>query len=188
MRSKRASTWPGGSGFDNINMDLIAGLPGETAADMEDTLEQIRALGPDSLTVHSLAIKRAARMGQEKSTTGSIASLAGDPAVMAREMSAMIRMAYGAAGKMGLFPPTTCTGRKTWPAILKMLALQRLTKQEYTIYLLWKKSSLSSPRAQAHQRRSFWMSLLTRRAAERAQRQHLAGGEREEHPGVHHPH
>ena len=93
-----------GLGFDNINMDLIAGLPGETAADMEDTLEQIRALGPDSLTVHSLAIKRAARMGQEKSTTGSIASLAGDPAVMAREMSAMIRMAYGAAGKMGLSP------------------------------------------------------------------------------------
>ena len=68
-------------GFDNINMDLIAGLPKETAADMADTLEKIGALGPDSLTVHSLAIKRAAKMGQEKSSTGSIAALAGDPAV-----------------------------------------------------------------------------------------------------------
>ncbi|MDD2979345.1 MAG: coproporphyrinogen dehydrogenase HemZ [Hespellia sp.] len=54
-------------GFDNINMDLIAGLPGERVADMEDTLQQIEALMPDSLTIHSLAIKRAAKMGQEKS-------------------------------------------------------------------------------------------------------------------------
>ena len=52
-------------GFDNINMDLIAGLPGEKTGDMKDTLEKIRALDPDSLTVHSLAVKRAARMGQE---------------------------------------------------------------------------------------------------------------------------
>ena len=49
-------------GFDNINMDLIAGLPGESAEDFCDTLEQIKALSPDSLTVHSLAIKRTAQM------------------------------------------------------------------------------------------------------------------------------
>lgn len=91
-------------GFDNINMDLIAGLPKETAADMADTLEKIGALGPDSLTVHSLAIKRAAKMGQEKSSTGSIAALAGDPAVMARELSAMIEGTYRAAESMGLSP------------------------------------------------------------------------------------
>ncbi|MBO5460268.1 MAG: coproporphyrinogen dehydrogenase HemZ [Ruminococcus sp.] len=53
-------------GFDNINMDLIAGLPGETAEDMLDTLRQIDELSPDSLTVHSLAIKRAARMNREE--------------------------------------------------------------------------------------------------------------------------
>ena len=50
-------------GFDNINMDLIAGLPGETVEDMEDTLSQVEALHPDSLTVHALAIKRAAKFG-----------------------------------------------------------------------------------------------------------------------------
>ena len=52
-------------GFDNINMDLIAGLPGETNEEMEDTLRQIESLAPDSLTVHSLAIKRAAKMEQK---------------------------------------------------------------------------------------------------------------------------
>ena len=50
------------TGFDNINMDIIAGLPGEDISDMEDTLAQIAQMKPDSLTVHSLAIKRAARM------------------------------------------------------------------------------------------------------------------------------
>lgn len=51
-------------GFDNINMDLILGLPGETAGDVQDTIEKIVELGPDSLTVHSLAIKRASRLSQ----------------------------------------------------------------------------------------------------------------------------
>ena len=49
-------------GFSNINMDLIIGLPGETAMDFEDTLNQVRELGPDSVTVHSLGIKRASRL------------------------------------------------------------------------------------------------------------------------------
>lgn len=49
-------------GHDNINMDLIIGLPGECAEDVAYTLERIRKLNPDSLTVHALAIKRAARL------------------------------------------------------------------------------------------------------------------------------
>ena len=49
-------------GFDNINMDLIVGLPGEDIHMVERTLEQIRELAPDSMTVHSLAVKRAARL------------------------------------------------------------------------------------------------------------------------------
>ena len=46
-------------GFDNINMDIILGLPEETKEDVEATIEAILALTPDSLTVHSLAVKRA---------------------------------------------------------------------------------------------------------------------------------
>ncbi|CRZ34987.1 oxygen-independent coproporphyrinogen-3 oxidase [Herbinix hemicellulosilytica] len=53
-------------GFDNINMDIIIGLPGETPEDVEDTLKKIGKLNPDSLTVHTLAIKRAARLNAEK--------------------------------------------------------------------------------------------------------------------------
>lgn len=58
-------------GFDNINMDLIAGLPGENADSMRDTLEQIKRLMPESLTVHSLAIKRAAGLRQQLDVYGT---------------------------------------------------------------------------------------------------------------------
>ncbi|MCR5225965.1 MAG: coproporphyrinogen dehydrogenase HemZ [Eubacterium sp.] len=51
-------------GFKNINMDIIAGLPGETLAEMEYTLDQIAEMAPESLTVHSLAIKRAANLNE----------------------------------------------------------------------------------------------------------------------------
>ncbi|QWT52010.1 coproporphyrinogen dehydrogenase HemZ [Eubacterium sp. MSJ-33] len=53
------------AGFDNINMDLIAGLPGEDLDSMRHTLAEVRALAPESLTVHSLAIKRAANLNQQ---------------------------------------------------------------------------------------------------------------------------
>lgn len=52
------------AGFTNINMDLILGLPGEDAADVKNTIAEIEKLNPDSLTVHSLAIKRASRLSQ----------------------------------------------------------------------------------------------------------------------------
>ena len=50
------------AGFDNINMDIILGLPEETEEDVARTLEEIEKLSPDSLTVHSLALKRGSRM------------------------------------------------------------------------------------------------------------------------------
>ena len=53
-------------GFDNINMDLIIGLTGEEAEDVCDTLRQIKELSPDSVTVHTLALKRAARLNAQK--------------------------------------------------------------------------------------------------------------------------
>ena len=51
-------------GFDNINMDLILGLPGETEKDVAETIRRVKELAPDSLTVHSLAVKRASRLSQ----------------------------------------------------------------------------------------------------------------------------
>lgn len=87
-------------GFDNINMDLIAGLPGETALDMKDTLEKIGRLQPDSLTVHSLAIKRAAKMGQEVKAGQE----EGRESTLSPEIGEMIREAEKAADDMGLKP------------------------------------------------------------------------------------
>lgn len=51
-------------GFPNINMDLILGLPGENKEDVAYTMEEVKKLAPDSLTVHSLAIKRASKLNQ----------------------------------------------------------------------------------------------------------------------------
>ena len=79
------------AGFDNINMDLILGLPGEGAADVEDTLNQLMPLEPESLTVHALAIKRAARLERENQIRGE-------------EPSAMMRASAEGAARMGLFP------------------------------------------------------------------------------------
>lgn len=49
-------------GIEHINMDLIVGLPGETIEDVAYTLAEVKKLNPDNLTVHSLAIKRSARL------------------------------------------------------------------------------------------------------------------------------
>ena len=75
------------------HLDLIAGLPGEDAADMQDTLEKIEKLHPDSLTVHALAIKRAAKFGQEGRTM--------DPGT---EITQMVEAAAASAERMGLVP------------------------------------------------------------------------------------
>ncbi len=52
-------------GFDNINMDLILGLPGENIQEIGHTLREIKKLSPESLTIHGLAIKRASILYEE---------------------------------------------------------------------------------------------------------------------------
>ncbi|MCL2854170.1 MAG: coproporphyrinogen dehydrogenase HemZ [Defluviitaleaceae bacterium] len=52
-------------GFDHINIDLILGLDGETPQDVAQTLEGITALAPNSVTVHTLAIKRASKLHED---------------------------------------------------------------------------------------------------------------------------
>ena len=106
-------------GFDNINMDLIAGLLGETAEDMQDTLEQIKELAPDSLTVHALAMKRASRLTREqkensvkhkesiaKQEPGNVPaeSTSDDTEKIAANLSCMIDMAADYAKEMDLVP------------------------------------------------------------------------------------
>ena len=51
-------------GFNNINMDLIAGLPEDTLESFKNTINSIIELNPESVTVHSLSLKRSSGMGQ----------------------------------------------------------------------------------------------------------------------------
>ena len=45
-------------GFNHINTDLIAGLPGESAEDFAYTLSEVGKLNPKSVTVHTMCVKR----------------------------------------------------------------------------------------------------------------------------------
>lgn len=53
-------------GFDNINMDLIAGLQGDNYDSFVDTLDRIRSLNPESITIHTLSLKRSSNLNTEK--------------------------------------------------------------------------------------------------------------------------
>lgn len=83
------------AGFSNINMDLILGLPGETSEDVMHTLSGVRAMGPESLTVHSLAVKRASRLNQ---------NLEQYPPAPQEAVNRMIGMALETAEAMGMEP------------------------------------------------------------------------------------
>lgn len=50
------------AGIPHINMDIILGLPEETALDVDDTMAKVTALQPDDITLHALALKRGSRL------------------------------------------------------------------------------------------------------------------------------
>lgn len=82
-------------GFNNINMDLILGLSGETMEHLVHTLEEIRKLRPESVTVHTMALKRASVYNE----SGSQICLADDTGV-----SAMMEYTREFLRKMGMHP------------------------------------------------------------------------------------
>ncbi len=82
-------------GFDNINMDIICGLPEEGLDDVKETLRQIEELSPENLTVHSLAIKRAARLNTMKEAYANLSIT---------NTQEMIDTTAASARRMGLHP------------------------------------------------------------------------------------
>lgn len=82
-------------GFDNINMDLILGLMDEDLAMVENTLKKIEKLSPESLTVHTLAIKRASNLKE---------NIDKYHLTQYEEMVKMIDLSMKYAKKMGLNP------------------------------------------------------------------------------------
>ena len=77
-------------GFDNINMDLIMGLPEENLEDVRHTLAKVKALGPDSLT-----IKRAARLNMFREEYGGL---------KIQNTPEMIELSAACAREMGMEP------------------------------------------------------------------------------------
>lgn len=82
-------------GFDNINMDLIIGLPEEDIDDVRATMEELKAMAPDSVTVHSLAIKRAARLNMFREQYANL---------KIRNTQEMVDLTAKCAREMGLLP------------------------------------------------------------------------------------
>ena len=64
------------AGFDDINMDLIAGLPADTAEGFAESLRQVMDLGPSNITVHTLALKKGADLFQRRVALPSQADVA----------------------------------------------------------------------------------------------------------------
>ena len=93
-------------GFDNINMDLIMGLPGEDLKDAEDTLEKIGRMRPDSLTVHSLAIKRTSQLFAQTTDAKTVEAMLQAAASFARENGYEPYYLYRQKGIAGNFENT----------------------------------------------------------------------------------
>ena len=92
---RRAFALARDAGFDNINMDLIVGLPGEGEHEVRETLHRIEKLDPDGITVHALALKRAARLRREADDYRAESFAASD---------AIMRAAKESAERMGMRP------------------------------------------------------------------------------------
>ena len=73
-------------GFSHINTDLIAGLPDENADDFKNTLKYIENINPQSVTVHTMSVKRGSFLDEKYSTyTLSAASTVNEMLALARE-------------------------------------------------------------------------------------------------------
>ena len=82
-------------GFDNINMDIILGLVDEDLSMVRNTLDKIKELSPESLTVHTLAVKRTSKLKE---------NLEDYELAQYEEMVKMINLAKEYAEDMGLNP------------------------------------------------------------------------------------
>ena len=81
------------AGFDAINMDLIAGLPGDTPEGFRSSLDAVIALDPSNITVHTLALKKGADLFEQKAALPSY-----------EEVAEMLRYASLALEKAGYKP------------------------------------------------------------------------------------
>ena len=82
-------------GHNNINTDIILGLTDETSKEVLYTMDKIYKLNPESLTVHTLALKRASRLNENIDTFSPSSFY---------EMEKMINITKDYAKKMNMYP------------------------------------------------------------------------------------
>ncbi len=82
-------------GFRHINTDLIAGLPGDTPENFAKTMEGICAVSPESVTVHTLSMKRSSQL------TGDNMQIDAEDT---RAVDSMLRCAYSSLQRDGYAP------------------------------------------------------------------------------------
>ncbi|MBQ9472192.1 MAG: coproporphyrinogen dehydrogenase HemZ [Ruminococcus sp.] len=104
--------------FDNINMDLIAGLTSDTPESFRATIDTVLRLSPESVTVHTLAVKRSARLSSEDAAreygyTSQMLAYAGDklteagfePYYLYRQSKMLSNLENIGWAKQGFFSP-----------------------------------------------------------------------------------
>ena len=81
------------SGIGCVNMDLIAGLPGDSADGFRASLDQVLSLAPENVTVHTLALKKGSRLMEGET-----------PLPPGEDVAAMLDYAWRALRESGQIP------------------------------------------------------------------------------------
>ena len=114
-------------GFDNINMDLIAGLPTDTVESFTKTLDGIVSLDPESVTVHSLSMKRASTLN----THGDFPELE-----VGREAAIMVDTARKTLTERGILPYYMYRQSKTVGNLENVGYAKRGFEGLYNVYIM----------------------------------------------------
>lgn len=83
------------AGHKHINTDIILGLPGEGEKEVTNTMEGLMKLNPESITVHTLAVKRASRLKETLENYNMTDAL---------QMDRLINISREYTEKMGMSP------------------------------------------------------------------------------------
>ncbi len=127
-------------GFNNINMDLIAGLPTDTEESFMKTVADVLALDPESVTVHSLSIKRSSSLNINgdlpEAKTGKTASF-------------MVDFAHDEFAKFGIYPYYMYRQSKTVGNLENVGYSKRGYECLYNVYIMDETHSILSCGASA---------------------------------------
>lgn len=112
-------------GFDNINMDIIAGLPTDTVEGFCHTLDKVLSFEPENITVHTLALKRSSSLVTEDKQKGD-AKTAGE----------MLTIAFDRLSAAGYMPYYMYRQSKCLGNLENVGWAKRGYECEYNVYMM----------------------------------------------------